>query len=637
MTDIDTVENIETALTPENINTIPLRGITLPKVNLKSEKKVDGTIILRNGEVLEPYEPNIILAIMAQIDKSQKRTLFAQRELLADGSRGKWIKKSYIGAKYDIEAIGQWFLNQSSQGKQRVLILTGNSIAHAMIKFGALAAGVPSCALSANYSLIDGDYQRLKYVVELIKPTVIFAEHAGPFKNALMALDLTGCAVVTCSTEAMEIPCIDYTSLCSTKPSNIYEQIKSNDLDTAAFYMLTSGSTGMPKAVILTQRMMAANWRQLFQTLGNKSAPAETYLDWLPWSHISGSAGMLTTVIQGATLYIDDGKPIPALFSETLRNLREVAVSSCFNVPAAYAVLVEALEKDEVLRKNFFKHLRVLMYGGAALPQPIYDRLQTLAIAETGHRIFVTAGYGATETSGASMAISFDTIKVGIGLPLPGIEVKLVPVQTPSYDRYEVRLRSVSVTPGYLNAPEVSAKAFDDEGFYRTGDTARFQNNDDYAQGLVFTGRLSEEFKLNTGTWVSSGRVREQLIAALTPVLSDVILCGNGYDSLAVLAVPQEAGIQHVTGQQNTSLRELVHHPKLVSFLRSAIDKYNSANPGSASRISRFTFTAKAPDPNRYEMSDKGSINQQMALNNREDEVKALYATPPADHILNFD
>ncbi|WP_086933479.1 AMP-binding protein [Agarilytica rhodophyticola] len=628
----------EKLLSPEVIKadatkTIPLRGINLPPVNIKSEKKADGTILLRNGDALESYEPNIVLAIMSQADIAQERTLYAQRELLADGSRGEWIKHSYAQAQHDIAAIGQWFVDRQSQGQQRLLILTGNSIAHAMMKFGALAAGVPSCAISANYSLIGGSYERLKYVVELLNPTVIFAEHGGPFKQALMALDIEECTVVTRNAEAMGLPCIEYKNLCNTEAKSIHQQIKSNDLDAAAFYMLTSGSTGMPKAVTLSQRMMAANWRQVFQTLGNKENPAETYLDWLPWSHISGSAGMLAAVLQGATLYIDDGKPIPELFAETLRNLREISVSSCFNVPAAYAVLVESLEKDETLRTCFFKNLRALMYGGAALPQAIYDRMQALAVAETGHRIFVTAGYGATETSGACMTIYFDTTKVGIGLPLPGIDVKLVPVD----DRYEVRLRGVSVTPGYFNAPEVNAKAFDEEGFYRTGDTARFHDNNDYTQGLVFTGRLSEEFKLATGTWVCGGRVREQLVNILTPALSDLILCGNDRSSLAVLAVPKLEGLQLIAQQQDIPIAELIRHPRVINFLQAAIEKYNAANPGSASRISRFAFTAKAPDPNRHELSDKGTINQRTAIENRSDEVEALYANEADSHILVFN
>jgi feruloyl-CoA synthase len=402
------------------------------------------------------------------------------------------------------------------------------------------------------------------------------------------------------------------------------------DPDAHAVYMLTSGSTGMPKAVVQTQRMLSTNMHQAFQTLGEAAGWNDVMLDWLPWSHVSGAFNLLAAAVFGGTLYIDDGKPAPGLFEETIRNLREIAVPYFCNVPAGFAVLVDVLESDELLRKRFFSKLRMILYGGAGLPQPILNRLQTMAINETGFRIFMTSGYGATETASGCMAISWDTDKVGIGLPMPGLETKLVP----QGDRYEVRLRGDNVMPGYLDNEEGTAKAFDDEGFYRTGDAARFHDEDDVNQGLYFAGRLAEEFKLGTGTWVYAGQVRAKLIEALAPAIGDLLLCGIGRDHLAVLGVPNLAGLREIAGEPGAELADLTGNMKVREFIDTSLQAYNAENSASSKRIRRFAFMREAPNAARHEISDKGTLNQLIASENRAEEIDELYAPSPGQHVL---
>ncbi len=299
--------------------------------------------------------------------------------------------------------------------------------------------------------------------------------------------------------------------------------------------MLTSGSTSMPKAVIQTQRMIASNIAQGRQVLGQTAGWNDVMLDWLPWNHVSGAFTKLGTMTSGGTLYIDGGRPMPGLFEESLQNLKEITPKFYVNVPFGYAMLADALEKDPELRERFFGSVRLALYGGAGLPQTLYDRFQRLAIETIGERIFFTTGYGATETSSGCMAIYFPTEEVGIGLPMPGITLKLVP----NGPRYEVRLRGPMITPGYLANPEANRGIFDDEGFYRTGDTAQLHDPDDIQKGLKFAGRLAEDFKLATGTWVAAGRLRAELLEAFAPLLAEVLVCGENREYVALLGWPK--------------------------------------------------------------------------------------------------
>ena len=567
-------------------------AVHLPLVPMDTIKRADGSIILSASDPLREFDPNIMRNFIANAKMQPEKTLYAQRRRESDGQRGDWDHLTFGQARIHVESIGQWLLNKGIGNRDTVLIISGNSIAHALMRLGCIAAGVTACPVSANYALIGGDYERLRYVIGLVKPKIIFSETGGPFNDALKACDLSDRIVISRRPDLLSVDAESWESLLATPASDeIKTHIENADPDAHAVYMLTSGSTGMPKAVIQTQRMLSTNLYQAYQVLGHASGWDDVMLDWLPWSHVSGAFNLLAAAVLGGTLYIDEGKPVPDLFDETIRNLREISVPYFCNMPAGFAVLIDALETDEILRKRFFKKLRMLLYGGAGLPQPILDRLQKMAVQETGHRIFITTGYGATETTSGCMAIFFETDKVGIGLPMPGLEVKLVPLD----DRYEVRLRGDNIMPGYLDNPEGTAAAFDDEGFYKTGDAAKFHDKNDIGQGMYFAGRLTEEFKLGTGTWVYAGQVRTRLIEALAPAISDLLLCGNGRDYLAVLGVPNLAGMRKIDDSSDTDISDLVQSSKVRTFLQQALKSYNNANPASSRGVGRFAFIKEAP------------------------------------------
>jgi feruloyl-CoA synthase len=610
---------------------VPFRAVDLPPVRMDRTERADGSIVLRCSDRLQHFDPNIPRNFLETASRQPDKTLYAQRRREADGSLGDWIHTSFAQGAKAVESIGQWLLEQGFGNRDTVLIISGNSSAHALMRLGTMAAGVTCCPISANYALLGGNYERLKYVIDLVRPKAIFSASGGPYDAALQACDLSGCRVISCEPENLSVDAVGWDHLLATPATDaIRNRIENADPDAHAAYMLTSGSTGMPKAVIQTQRMLSTNLHQAFQTLGKASGWDDVMLDWLPWSHVSGSFNLFAAAVFGGTLYIDDGKPAPGLFDETIRNLREIPVPYFCNVPAGFAVLVDALEADETLRKSFFRKLRMILYGGAGLPQPILDRLQNMAVQQTGCRIFMTTGYGATETASGCMAISWDTDKVGIGLPMPGLGMKLVPMD----DRFEVRLRGDNVMPGYLDNPDSTAASFDEEGFYRTGDAARFHDENDVTQGLYFAGRLAEEFKLGTGTWVYGGQVRAALIVALAPAITDLLLCGVGRDYLAVLGVPNLAGLREIDGNPDAEISELVQSPEVKSFLQQALQDYNMAFPASSKRIRRFSFMREAPSAARHELSDKGTLNQLIASENRSGEIDDLYAPNPGQLVL---
>jgi feruloyl-CoA synthase len=460
---------------------------------------------------------------------------------------------------------------------------------------------------------MPGDFGRLRHVVGLVQPAVVFAEQAGLFRRALETVDFGDAVIVTDDPDRLSRPAVAYADVVATRVTpDVSRSIDSIDPDEPTLYMLTSGSTSLPKAVIQTQRMITSNIAQGRQVMGQTAGWDDVMLDWLPWNHVSGAYTKMGTLVSGGTLYVDGGRPMPGQFEESLRNLKEIAPKFYVNVPFGYAMLVDALDRDAELRQRFFGNVRLALYGGAGLPQALYDRLQQLAIDTIGERIFFTTGYGATETSSGCMAIYFPTEAVGIGLPMPGLTLKLVPTGP----RYEVRLRGPMITPGYLANPEANRGIFDDEGFYRTGDTAQFHDPDDIHKGLRFAGRLAEDFKLANGTWVSAGRLRAEFIEAFAPLISDVLVCGENLPHVAMLAWPKEP----------PSIA-------LVAELATRLEAFNRGR-GSSERVERVLLLADPPSVDQHEVSDKGTINQRVTLARRAADVARVYATPPEPEVI---
>ena len=618
---------MSTVLSRAELEQIPFRAVDFPPLQIERQVCSDGSQILRSRARKPDFDPAVIRSLMSHAGSQPERTFIAERN---EGT-GAWQHLSFGAAAMRIRALGQWLLQQGMGQDTPILVLAGNTASHALLRFAGMAAAVPVCPVSTNYARMGGDFQRLRHVLELVRPRLLYVEPSGTMSAALAALDLSGVTVVSETPGQLGVPAIDFAELLATPPGDeIGHAISHADADAHVAYMLTSGSTGPSKAVIHTMRMQANNLHLVYGVLGKALGWDDVMLDWMPWSHVAGTSNLLAAATFGGSLYIDSGRPMPGLFDMTVRNLREISVPYFANVPAGYAMLTDALEADPALCETFFAKLRLILYGGAALPQTVQDRLQTLAVRHTGHRIAFTTGYGATETCSGILVIYFHTSKVGIGLPPPGAEVKLVPLD----DRFEIRLRGDFLTPGYLHDSVRTKEMFDDEGFYRTGDTARFHDESDPEQGLVFAGRLAEEFKLATGTFVPGGEIRGRLIEALAPAVTDLVLCGENRSYLAVLGLPNEAGLRAIAQHATAPLAELMGHPAVVAHLQSRLGEYNACHPGHSMTVRRFAFLREPLSPNRHEISDKGSVNQAMALHNHAGEVDALYGDPAPDQVI---
>ena len=587
----------------------PFRRTYFPPADMRVERRADGTLVLEPVAELAPFVPNFPEQLADWARRDHDRLCIAERA----GPGGPWVTHGYGEFKRAADAVTQWLLDRALPPDRSLLILSGNSVAHAVVKFGGMAARIPVCPVSANYSLMPGDFGRLRHVVSLVRPAVAFAEQTATFRRALETVDFGDAEIVTAEPALLAKRATAWSDvLATTVTPAVAASIDALDPDAPSLYMLTSGSTSMPKAVIQTQRMVTANVAQGRQVLAQTAGWEETMLDWLPWSHVSGACNLFATISSGGNFYIDAGRPLPGQFEESLRNLREIPPSFYINVPFGYAMLVEALEGDAGLRERFFSRLRLALYGGAGLPQALYDRFQRLAVETIGERIFFTTGYGATETASGCMSIYFPTEEVGIGLPMPGMTLKLVP----RGPRYEVLVRGQIVTPGYLGNAEANRAIFDDEGYYRTGDTAQFHDPGDIAKGLKFAGRLAEEFKLATGTWVAAGRVRAEVLEATAPLLADVVVCGENLGYVALLAWPRAPVA-----------------PDLRERLAARLATYN-AGRGHSERIERLALLSEPPSADQHEVSDKGTINQRVTLARRAADVERLYADPPAPDVV---
>ncbi len=588
----------------------PFRATYFPSAEMRVERRADGTLVVDPVVELEPYVSNLPVVLAGWAERTPDHVYLAERM----GPGGPWSRHTYAATRRDADAVAQWLLDRRIAPGRSVLVLSGNSIAHAVFKYGAMAARVPTCPVSVNYSLMPGDFGRLRHVVALVRPAVVFAEQASRFRRALETVDFGDATIVTDDPAALSRPATALSEVLATRATPaVAQSIAAIDPDEPTAYMLTSGSTSMPKAVIQTQRMIASNIAQGRQVLGQTAGWNDVMLDWLPWNHVSGAFTKMGTLTSGGTLYIDGGRPMPGMFDESLRNLKEVAPRFYVNVPFGYAMLADALDADAELRERFFGNVRLALYGGAGLPQALYDRFQQLAVATVGERIFFTTGYGATETSSGCMAIYFPTEEVGIGLPMPGISLKLVP----NGPRYEVRLRGPMITPGYLANPDANRDIFDDEGFYRTGDTAQLHDPDDIHKGLKFAGRLAEEFKLATGTWVSAGRLRAEFLEAFAPLVSDVLVCGENRNSIALLAWPKPQGTGIAPAAEFAT--------RLESFNRGR---------GQSERVERLLLLKEPPSADQHEVSDKGTINQRVALARRAADVERVYAVPSGPDVI---
>jgi feruloyl-CoA synthase len=594
------------------------------------ERRPDGVIVLKSRIPLQPYEKHIPASLAKWAKEAPERTWLAQR----GGPDRQWRKVSYGEAKRTVDGLTQGLLNLGLEEGRPVTILSGNSIEHALMTQAAMQARLPAAPVSPAYSLMSQDHLKLKYLFSLIKPAVVVVQDGPTFEKALKALDLTGITVVHVLRPCEGIKSVSFADLAATPVTDAVDaSIAKITPDTVGKLLFTSGSTGMPKAVINTQEMMCANAAMMMQVRPrDPDGPVATVLDWMPWNHtMGGNAAFHPILVDGGTLYIDDGRPMPGQLEETIKNLREVSPTYYANVPAGYAALAAAMEKDDALCRSFFKNLSVMAYGGARLPDDLYDRMQALAVKTTGERIVFYTGWGSTETAPTSTGTYWDTERVGlIGLPFPGVELKLVPCGS----KYELRLRGVNVTPGYFGQPDLTRKMFDEEGFYCIGDAGVFVDDKDPLQGIIFAGRVVEDFKLTTGTFVHVGSLRTDAIAAATPVVHDALVAGQDRECIGLLAWPNLHACRQIVGNAEASFDDVIRHPEVIARFKRGLEAHNASATGSSMRIARAMLMAEPPSIDGNELTDKGYINQRAGLERRAALVERLYAKTPGDDVI---
>ncbi len=618
------------AVTPAP-HTAPFRKVNWLPRDIAVERRDDGVIVLKSRIPLMDFERHIPAALARWARQTPDRIWLAQRK----GPDRRWRKVSYGEAKETVDALTQGLLDLDLPAKRPLVILSGNSIEHALMTQAAMQARIPVAPLSPAYSLMSQDHAKLKYVFDLIKPAAVMVQDGVQFAKALAALDLSGITVIHVDRAADGIESVPYADLAATPvTSRVEESIAQIAPDTVGKLLFTSGSTGMPKAVMNTQRMMCANAAMMMQVRPrDPGGPGSIFLDWMPWNHTMGGNALFNpALIEGGTLYIDDGRPVPGLFDETLRNLREVSPTYYANVPAGYAALASAMEKDDDLCRSFFKNLGLVAYGGARLPDDLYDRIQALAVRTTGERIVFYTGWGSTETAPTSTGTYWDTERVGlIGLPFPGVELKLVPFGP----KYELRLRGINVMPGYYAQPDLTKAAFDDEGFYKIGDAGVFVDPDDPSQGLIFSGRVAEDFKLTTGTFVQAGSLRVAAIAAASPVIQDALVTGHDREFVGLLVWPNLDACRIIVNDPQATFADVVRHPAIIARLREGLRAHNAeAGTSSSLRIARALLMSEPPSIDGNELTDKGYINQSAGLERRKALVERLYAASPDGDVI---
>jgi feruloyl-CoA synthase len=604
----------------------PFKPVEFLSRDVAADRRPDGTIVLQSNHRLKPYERHMPAFLAKWAADAPDRVWLAQRR----GPAREWLKVTYSEAKKQVDAVTQALLDGGFGPDKPVMILSSNSIEFALLSMAAMQARAPLAPVSPAYSVMSQDHAKLRYVFDLIRPGLVFVQNGEIYAGALDDLDLDGVLLVHVDKAPPRRQSLPWSNLVATKPTDaVARSIAAIEPKTVGKFLFTSGSTGMPKAVINTQEMMCANiaMGQMARTR-KVSDPSPVQLDWLPWNHtMGGNATFQGNLAEGGTTWIDDGKPLPGLFDETLRNLREISPTSFANVPAGYAMLATALEKDDGLAAKFFKNLNSLAYGGATLPSDLYERMEALAVKHTGYRIPFVTGWGATETAPTATTVHWASERVGlIGLPFPGVQLKMVP--TGEDGRYELRLKSIIVTPGYYKQPDLTAQMFDEEGFYKIGDAGRFVDPDDPSWGLVFDGRVVEDFKLSSGTFVLVGTLRTTAIAAASPVLQDAVVCGEGRDQVGLLGFPNFAACRKVAGDAHVELsnEQLLKHPAVVETVRAGLARMNAESTGSSMQVRRVLLMTEAPSIDGHEMTDKGYINQRATLERRKALVDKLYA-----------
>ena len=610
----------------------PVRAVRVASLEAIVDRRENGVIYVRSPRPLGEYPARVTDRLELWATEAPGRIFLAQR-----APDGTWQTVTYAQALVRVRRLARGLLDHGLSASRPLIILSGNSIEHGLLALAAMYVGIPYAPIAPAYSLAVKEFAALSFVWQNFGPAMVFADEGAKFAPALKAVTNNDTQIVFHRSRPEGMRSIPVEELESAEPSPaVNEANRRIGPDSVAKILYTSGSTGLPKGVITTHRMLCSNQQMLRQMMPSLADEPPVLCDWLPWNHtFGGSHNFGIALHNGGSLYIDAGKPTPDLFGETIRNLREIAPTAYFNVPKAYEMLIGHLRSEPGLRKTFFSRLNLLFFAAAGLSQHIWDALQDLAFETCGEEILVVTGLGATESSPYALSTGIEGASSGcLGLPVPGVELKLVPVE----EKIEARLRGPSITPGFWRRPELTAAAFDEENYYRLGDAIKFADPQDPLKGFVFDGRLNEDFKMSSGTWVRVGPLRMRLLAHFGILLQDVVIAGPDREFTTALFFPALEMCRKLCAglSPNAPAAEVLAHPEVRGVFQERLDSFASASTGSSTRIERAILLDTPPSIEVQEITDKGSINQKAVLGNRAALVEELYREPVPAHVLTL-
>jgi feruloyl-CoA synthase len=606
------------------------RKVRLGSAGVQAACDERGCMCLRSTEALAPYPERLTERLLKWAQECPQRTLVAKR-----APDGQWRSISYGEALERVRSIGQALLERGLSAERPLMILSENDLEHALLTLAAMHVGIACAPISPAYSLISQDHERLRFISGLLTPGLVFAAHGERYARAIQAAIPHDTELVVAQAPPAGRACTAFDELAATRPGGeVDAAYRAIVPDTIAKFLFTSGSTQQPKAVINTHRMLSSNQQMLLQCMPFLQDEPPVLVDWLPWNHTFGGNHNFGLVLyNGGSLYIDEGKPVPQLMHHTLANLREIAPTVYFNVPRGFEELVPALQADAGLRRNFFSRIKMLFYAAAGLSQPVWDSLHRLAEQTCGERIPMITSLGMTETAPFAICANWEAGRAGeIGLPAPGLELKLVP----SEDKLELRYRGPNVTLGFWRQERLWREALDEEGYFRSGDAVRMVDAEVPQKGLMFDGRIAEDFKLATGSWVSVGPLRAKVIASGAPYVQDVVVAGADRDEIGILIFPHLDSCRKLAAglPAQATQAEVVNDPAVHRYFSRLLGQLGADATGSANRIARAVLLGEPPLIDLGEITDKGSINQRAVLRSRAALIVDLYAPDPPEHVI---
>ena len=606
------------------------KNIQTIKIDIKKQCRADGTTVVHSTIPLEQH-PHRLTERLKYWAATTPDKIFIGRKNAA----GTWDTLTYAETFAKVKSIAQSLLQKNISAEKPIAILSENSIEHGLMALAAMHIGIPYSAITPAYSLRSTDFEKLRHVINLLTPGLLFVQDAKKYEKALQAIS-SGIEIVTVTNKPENLQVTMFDDLLQTSETseveNAFNKIEPN---TIAKILFTSGSTGLPKGVINTHENISTNWQQITQTFPFLKEEGLEFIDWLPWNHtFGGNHNFGLTIYNGGSLFIDDGNPTPHGIAATVANLKERKPVIYFNVPKGFEDLIPYFKNDGELRKQFFKNLKMLFYAGAGMPQHVWDAWEQLAVETIGEKIQIGTGLGCTETCPSALFASQPGGFAGLlGVPVPGLELKLVPFG----GKLEARYRGKNVFPGYWRQPELTAKAFDEEGFYCTGDALKFVDEKNVNKGMIFDGRIAEDFKLNTGTWVSVGVLRAQLIAAGNGLIQDAVITGHDKEFVGAIVFAGIDYCKQITGfGKETTINEIIKHKAVKEKLQETLNEMAVKSTGSASLIKRALFANFNLSIDKGEITDKGSVNQRSVIQNYPEAVEKIYSTLLTDDIIEI-